>query len=145
MPHTAARMGTRERDPGRYQHHRPEQILLYQVVEEYCPAFTAHFVEQGRNLPGYLPRRALGCLQLQMSGFLSALRDAAHDRERSPVGRRCVARAAHTQSTRCARGAGSVPVGVEFPVVAAFPVCQPARNHGPGAGHRLPRDCDAPD
>ena len=53
MPHTAARMGTRERDPGRYQHHRPEQILLYQVVEEYCPAFTAHFVEQGRKLPGY--------------------------------------------------------------------------------------------
>ena len=69
MPHTAARMGTRERDPGRYQHHRPEQILLYQVVEEYCPAFTAHFVEQGRKLPGYVPRRAPGRLQLQMSGF----------------------------------------------------------------------------
>ena len=31
-------------------------------------------------------------------------------------------------------------MGVEFPVSAsALPVCQPARDHGAGAGHRLPR------
>ncbi|MDC9197232.1 transposase [Escherichia coli] len=35
-------------------------------------------------------------------------------------------------------------VGVELPVSAAFPVCQPARDHGVGAGHRLPRHCHAP-
>ncbi|MDQ9966574.1 hypothetical protein RFX04_02540, partial [Acinetobacter baumannii] len=29
-------------------------------------------------------------------------------------------------------------MGVELPVSAAFPVCQPARDHGVGAGHRLP-------
>ncbi|ECT2818379.1 hypothetical protein DZG16_24640 [Salmonella enterica subsp. enterica serovar Infantis] len=32
-------------------------------------------------------------------------------------------------------------MGVELPVSAAFPVCQPARDHGVGAGHRLPRHC----
>ena len=42
MSHTAARMATRERDAGRYQRHRPEQTLLYQIVEEYYPAFSAH-------------------------------------------------------------------------------------------------------
>ena len=56
MPHTAARMATRDRDAGRYQRHRPEQTLLYQIVEEYYPAFTAHLAEQGRELPGYVQR-----------------------------------------------------------------------------------------
>ena len=42
MPHAAARTATRERDAGRYQRHRPEQTLLYQIVEEYYPAFSAH-------------------------------------------------------------------------------------------------------
>ena len=77
-------------------------------------------------------RRAPGCVQLQTSGVLPELRGAAHGRERSLAGRRGVARAA------------SAPVGAEFPVPTAFPVCQLARDHGPGAGHRLPRDRDAP-
>ena len=49
MPHAAAaRMASRERDAGRYQRHRPEQTLLYQIVDEYYPALAAHLAEQGR-------------------------------------------------------------------------------------------------
>ncbi len=35
MPHVAARTASRDRDTGRYQSHRPEQTLLYQIVDEY--------------------------------------------------------------------------------------------------------------
>ena len=57
MPHTAAaRTATREKDAGRYQRHRPEQTLLYQIVEAYYPAFTAHLTEQDKELPGYVQR-----------------------------------------------------------------------------------------
>jgi len=36
MPHAAAaRMATRERDAAFYQRHRPEQTLLYRIVDEY--------------------------------------------------------------------------------------------------------------
>ncbi len=48
MPHTAAaRTATRERDAGRYQRHRPEQTLLYRIVEQHYPAFTAQLAAQG--------------------------------------------------------------------------------------------------
>ncbi len=40
MPHVAARTASRDRDTGRYQSHRPEQTLLYQIVDEYYPAFA---------------------------------------------------------------------------------------------------------
>lgn len=53
MPHTAARMANRERDAGRYQRHCPEKTLLYQIVDEYYPAFAALMAEQGRELPSY--------------------------------------------------------------------------------------------
>ncbi|MDP6917975.1 MAG: hypothetical protein QGH43_01860 [Arenicellales bacterium] len=39
--------------------HRPEQTLRYRIVEEYCPAFTAQWAEQGRELPGYVQRELL--------------------------------------------------------------------------------------
>jgi hypothetical protein len=112
MPHvSAARMASRERDAGRYQRHRPEQTLLYQIVDEYYPAFAALMAEQGKELPGYvqrefekflkcgrldhgfagalrvLPRRASGCLQLQTSRFLPLLGRATHGRECGAVGR----------------------------------------------------------
>lgn len=44
MPHVAARTASRDRDTGRYQSHRPEQTLLYQIVDEYYP---------GNKLEGY--------------------------------------------------------------------------------------------
>ena len=73
MPHTAAaRMATRDRDAGRYQRHRHEQTLLYQIVEHHYPAFTAHLAERGRELPGYVQREfddSLKCGRLE-HGFL---------------------------------------------------------------------------
>lgn len=56
MPHVAARTADRDRDTGRYQSHRPEQTLLYQIVDEYYPAFAALMAEQGKELPGYVQR-----------------------------------------------------------------------------------------
>ena len=56
MPHVAARMASRDEDAGRYQRHRPEQTLLYRIVDEYYPAFAALMAEQGRALPGYVQR-----------------------------------------------------------------------------------------
>jgi len=41
--------------------------------------------------------------------------------------------------------ARSTMLGAEFPVSTTLSVCQPAGDHGPGAGHRLPRDCHPPD
>lgn len=35
------------RSAGRYQRHRPEQTLLYRIVEQHYPAFTAHLAGQG--------------------------------------------------------------------------------------------------
>ena len=39
-----------------YERHRPEQTLLYQLVEEYYPAFVAQLAAQGTQLPGYVQR-----------------------------------------------------------------------------------------
>lgn len=48
MPHVAAGMASRDC----WQRHRPGQILLYQLVEEYCLALAANLAERGRELPG---------------------------------------------------------------------------------------------
>ena len=81
MPHAAAaRMASRERDAGRYQRHRPEQTLLYQIVDEYYPAFAAHLAEQGRGLPGYVQREFedyLKCGRLE-HGFLRVRCESCH-------------------------------------------------------------------
>jgi len=50
MPHVAARTASRDRDTGRYQSHRPEQTLLYQIVDEYYPAFAALMAETGKGI-----------------------------------------------------------------------------------------------
>ena len=48
----------REASPGigapPYVRHRPERTLLYQLVEEYYPAFKAHLAAQDNALPGYV-------------------------------------------------------------------------------------------
>jgi hypothetical protein len=56
IPYAATRTPTRDEDAGRYQRHRPEQTLLYQIVEQPCPGFTAHLAERGRELPDYVQR-----------------------------------------------------------------------------------------
>ena len=81
MPHAAAaRMASRDRDAGRYQRHRPEQTLLYQIVDEYYPAFAAHLAEQGRELPSYVQREFeefLKCGRLEY-GFLRVRCESCH-------------------------------------------------------------------
>ena len=44
------------RDGPLYVRHRPERTLLYQLVDEYYPAFEALMAEQGRELPIYVQR-----------------------------------------------------------------------------------------
>ena len=45
----------REASPGggvaRYERHRPERTLLYQLVQEYYPALKAQLAAQGTELP----------------------------------------------------------------------------------------------
>ncbi len=80
MPHVAARTARRDRDTGRYQSHRPEQTLLYQIVDEYYPAFAALMAEQGKELPGYVQREFeefLQCGRLE-HGFLRGRCESCH-------------------------------------------------------------------
>jgi len=37
-----------------YQRHRPEQTLLYQIVERHYPAFVEHLADAGKQLPGHV-------------------------------------------------------------------------------------------
>ncbi|MBV7619330.1 transposase zinc-binding domain-containing protein, partial [Escherichia coli] len=65
---------------GRYQRHRPEQTLLYRIVEEYYPTFAAHLAAQGRELPGYVQREFddyLKCGRLE-HGFLRVRCESCH-------------------------------------------------------------------
>ncbi len=71
---------SRDRDTGRYQSHRPEQTLLYQIVDEYYPAFAALMAEQGKELPGYVQREFeefLQCGRLE-HGFLRVRCESCH-------------------------------------------------------------------
>jgi len=42
--------------PVHYERHRPEQTLLYQLVQEYYPAFKAHLEAQSSGLPRYVEK-----------------------------------------------------------------------------------------
>ena len=80
MPHVAARMAGRDVDAGRYQRHRLEQTLLYQIVDEYYPALAALMAEQGKELPGYVQREFeefLKCGRLE-HGFLRVRCESCH-------------------------------------------------------------------
>lgn len=74
------RPASRDADAGRYQHHRPEQTLLYRIVDEYYPAFTTYLTEQGRELLGYVQREFedyLKCGRLE-HGFLRVRCESCH-------------------------------------------------------------------
>lgn len=63
-----------------YVRHRPERTLLYQLVEEYYPAFQAHLAAQGTDLPGYVQQEFeayLKCGRLE-HGFLRVRCDTCH-------------------------------------------------------------------
>ena len=64
----------------RYERHRPEQTLLYQLVEQYYPAFVAQLAAQGAELPEYVQREFedyLKCGRLE-HGFLRVRCDTCH-------------------------------------------------------------------
>ena len=55
-----------------YVRHKPEQTLLYQLVEQYWPEFQAQLNETGRFLPRHVTREFedyLSCVRLE-NGFL---------------------------------------------------------------------------
>ncbi len=57
---------------GEYVRHRPEQTLLYQLVEQYYPAFVEHLAARERTLPEHVQREFedyLKCGRLE-HGFL---------------------------------------------------------------------------
>ena len=73
-PALAASPATATRGVGapRYQRHRPEQTVLYRIVEQHYPAFLAHLAEQDKSLPEYVTREFedyLKCGRLE-HGFL---------------------------------------------------------------------------
>ena len=80
MPHVAARTASRDRDTGRYQSHRPEQTLLYQIVDEYYPAFAALMAEQGKELPGYVQREFEEFLGKRIKWLILPLHESETDR-----------------------------------------------------------------
>lgn len=41
--------------------HRPEQTLVYRIVEQYYPAFVSQMAAGGRVLPAYVQREWSGC------------------------------------------------------------------------------------
>ena len=57
---------------GEYAQHRPEQTLLYQLIEAHYPAFVAHLAARERSLPTHVQREFedyLKCGRLE-HGFL---------------------------------------------------------------------------
>ena len=57
---------------GEYARHRPEQTLLYQLAEQYYPAFVEHLAARQRTLPAHVQREFedyLKCGRLE-NGFL---------------------------------------------------------------------------
>ena len=66
-----------------YVRHRPEQSLLYQLVEQHYEAFVGYLAGQGKRLPGYVQdtfEAYLDCGRLEQ-GFLRVRCESCH-RER---------------------------------------------------------------
>jgi hypothetical protein len=79
-PTAVARSFGTEAGVYRYQRHRPEQTLLYQIVDRHYPDFKAHLAAQGRALPGYVQREFddyLKCGRLEY-GFMRVRCESCH-------------------------------------------------------------------
>ena len=64
----------------RYERHRPERILLYQLIQEYYPALQAQLAVQGTELPAYVQREFevyLECGRLER-GFVRVRCESCH-------------------------------------------------------------------
>ena len=80
--------------PPEYRRHRPETILLYQVIREYWPEFQAELASQGKFLPTYITREFEDYLKcgLLENGFLRVKCDGCrHERPGSSPGQALVA------------------------------------------------------
>ena len=80
LPSPAGREASSGGSAPPYVRHRPERTLLYQLVEEYYPAFKAHLAVQGTDLPGYVQQEFeeyLKCGRLK-HGFLRVRCDTCH-------------------------------------------------------------------
>jgi hypothetical protein len=66
-----------------YKRHRPENTLLYQLVERHCPVFKETLFEQGKHLPAFVDREFddfLRCGRLE-NGFLRVVfGDCKHEK-----------------------------------------------------------------
>ena len=63
-----------------YERHRPEQTLLYQLIEQHCPALVEQLEAQGKSLPTHVHREFeayLKCGRLE-HGFLRVRCDKCH-------------------------------------------------------------------
>jgi hypothetical protein len=58
----AGREASRGERAPQYESHRPERTLLYQIIEEYYPAFEAQWAAEGRVLPDYVRQEFDGYL-----------------------------------------------------------------------------------
>ena len=77
---SAGREASRSERAYQYERHRPEQTLLYQLIEEYYPAFEAQWASEGRVLPDYVRQEFdeyLKCGRLE-HGFLRVQCDTCH-------------------------------------------------------------------
>ena len=80
LPLPAGREASAGVAAARYERHRPERTLLYQLVEEHYPAFKVHSTAQGSPLPGYVEREFdeyLKCGRLE-HGFLRVRCESCH-------------------------------------------------------------------
>ncbi len=79
-PQAAPRSAAASPATSRYQRHRPEQTLLYQIVERHYPAFVEHLAEAGKQLPGHVRQAFDGYLQCGRleHGFLRLRCDSCH-------------------------------------------------------------------
>ena len=71
-----------------YARHRPEETLLYQLVEEHYPTFAGLREAQGRPLPAYVQLVAL--VRAGAKFIDGPLQDKAPNRPDQPRGRRCL-------------------------------------------------------
>lgn len=99
---------------GEYARHRPEQTLLYQLVEQYYPAFVEHLAARERTLPVHVQREFeayLKCGRLE-HGFLRVRCGDCHDERLvafsckrrgfcASCGARRMAEGPHYWSTKC--------------------------------------------
>ena len=80
LPLPAGREASSGAGAPRYERHRPERTLLYQLIEEYYPALKAHLAAQDSPLPGCVDREFedyLKCGRLE-HGFLRVRCDTCH-------------------------------------------------------------------